>query len=96
MVGHVRNKTQDQWVDPPQWWSTEKHQTWFQIRYATARYFGSAKSFNEGFVQSQQFNIMPVLYDDLNTTPIWDISGAKVGITRVRASDWERTFQKVQ
>jgi len=80
--------TRDRWVDPPRLWRTGKHQTWFQIRYATARYFRTGQAFRTGFEQSEQFNVLRRPDDDLNTRSNWDQAGAKVGISRTRASYW--------
>ncbi|KAI1639558.1 hypothetical protein F4809DRAFT_595741 [Biscogniauxia mediterranea] len=78
----------DFWRNPPNLNAITRHQRWFQLRFARARYFESGEGFKSAFDENQRFNVARRPDDDRSNTSLWDDHNAKVGLTRSKVSFW--------
>ncbi|KAI1485043.1 hypothetical protein F5X96DRAFT_661685 [Biscogniauxia mediterranea] len=78
----------DFWRNPPNLNVITRHQRWFQLRFARARYFESGEAFKSAFNEKQRFNVARRPDDDRSNTSLWDDHNAKVGLTRSKVSFW--------
>jgi hypothetical protein len=78
----------DPYRDPPNLNIVTRQQPWLQLRFVIARYFASADEFRAGFKESENFNVQRRPDDDENNHGFWDKEGAKIGVSRARASFW--------
>jgi Mg2+ and Co2+ transporter CorA len=85
--------TRDRWADPPSLNIVTRQNRWVPIRFVTARYFKTPKSFMEGFKEAASFNVLRRLDDDQNGKSMWDDKEAIVGIIRTRASFWFKSTE---
>ncbi|KAI0596657.1 hypothetical protein F4775DRAFT_289491 [Biscogniauxia sp. FL1348] len=78
----------DFWRNPPNLNVITRHQRWFQLRFARARYFESGEGFKKAFDEKQKCNVARRPDDDRSNTSLWDDHNAKVGLTRSKVSFW--------
>jgi hypothetical protein len=93
IVDYAWYNVRDPWRDPPNLDVVARDQHWAQIRFVRARYFESEVSFKTGFDQSKQFNVARRPDDDENNKAFWDKKGAKIGMTRTKASLWMKKVE---
>ncbi|KAI0439765.1 hypothetical protein F4803DRAFT_568115 [Xylaria telfairii] len=86
IVDYAWYNVRDRWRDPPVLSIVGQHQNWIQLRYVTVRYF-SPTTFDNGNEQAERFNIGRRVDEDL-CKAWWDQEGAKIGLTRSRATYW--------
>jgi hypothetical protein len=90
IVDYAWCNIRDKWHDPPNLQIAARRQRWVQLRYVTARYYKTTRSFERGVEDAERFNVFRRLDDDSNNKAVWDEKGAIVGIIRTRASFWLR------
>jgi protein subunit release factor A len=88
IVDYAWYNVRDRWRDPPTLNVDSRQQNWIQLRYVTARYFESEDGYKKAEKEAEGFNILRRPDDDLSNRSWWDKEGAKVGLTRARATFW--------
>ncbi|KAI1175973.1 hypothetical protein F4777DRAFT_289046 [Nemania sp. FL0916] len=96
IVNYAWHNVRDPWRNPPLLNIVSRHQNWMQLRYVSARYFDvdgdnprhSDHGFRRADKESNNWNVLRRLDDDLSNKSFWDKQGAVVGLMRSTATFW--------